>query len=91
MTIYTALDQKNELMPHLKADKECQLNLSEVTEIDSAGVQLLIHMKKEASIINNKFSLYHHSQAVVEVMDLLNLTAFFGDPVVLPVDWSSHE
>jgi len=87
MTIYTVLEQKSKLIPCLKADAELQLDLSEVVEIDSAGMQLLVYMKQEAIRLNNRFSLYHHSQAVVEVVDLLNLTSVFGDSIVLPVGW----
>ncbi len=89
MTIYTALEQKNELLPHLKADQQLQLDLSGVSEIDSAGMQLLIHMKQKAKELNNDFSLVHHSQAVVEVIGLFNLTSFFGDPIVITADRSA--
>jgi len=88
MTIYTALEQRNALLPHLKAEQTLQLDLSEVSEIDSAGMQLLIHMKKEAKRHNNHFSLINHSQAVVEVITLLGLTSFFGDPVIISSNWN---
>ncbi|NQY26114.1 MAG: STAS domain-containing protein [Piscirickettsiaceae bacterium] len=87
MTIYNVLEQKHILLPYLEANKELQLDLSEVTEIDSAGMQLLIMLKQQALKINNQFSLVHHSQAVVEVLGLLNLASFFGDPVIMPADW----
>lgn len=76
-------------MPYLEADKELQIDLSEVGEIDSAGMQLLIMLKQQANIVNNQFSLVHHSQAVVEVLELFNLASFFGDPVVLSADWEA--
>jgi len=83
MTIYNVLEQKNTLFSYLKADQELQLDLSEVGEIDSAGMQLLIMLKKQAGRINNQFSLVDHSQAVVEVLELFNLVPFFGDPVII--------
>jgi len=83
MTIYTALELKNALLPHLKAEQALQLVLSEVPEIDSAGIQLLIYMKKEASRLNKQFSLVNHSQAVVDVMELFGLVSFFGDPIII--------
>jgi len=89
MTIYTALEQKNELLPHLKPNHQLQLDLSGVSEIDSAGMQLLIHMKQKAKELDNEFSLVQHSQAVVEVIGLFNLTSFFGDPVVITADRSA--
>jgi anti-sigma B factor antagonist len=89
MTIYTVLEQKNILVDQLKAEKVLQLDLSKVSEIDSAGMQLLIFMKQEAIRLNNQFSLVHHSQAVVEVLELLGLTSFFGNPVVISADWNN--
>lgn len=89
MTIYTVLEQRDTLLPYLEENKELQLDLADVTEIDSAGMQLLIMLKQQAIRINNQFSLVHHSQAVVEVLELLNLASFFGDPVVLSADWEA--
>jgi len=87
MTIYTALEQKNELLPHLKVDSEVHINLSDVSEIDSAGVQVLMFLKQESQHKNIRLILIQHSQAVVEVLELLNLTAYFGDPIMISADW----
>jgi len=89
MTIYTALEQKNELSQYLNTDHELHLDLSEVSEIDSAGLQILLFLKQEANRKNIILSLIHHSQAVVEVLELLNLTAHFGDPVIISADWKT--
>lgn len=89
MTIYTALEQKNKLSQYLKADHELQIDLSEVSEIDSAGLQILLFLKQESSTKNIILSLTHHSQAVVEVFELLNLSAHFGDPIIISADWKS--
>lgn len=83
MTIYTALEQRNALSLHLKAEQTLQLDLSEVSEIDSAGIQLLIYMKKETNRLNKQFSLVNHSQAVVDVIELFGLVSFFGDPIII--------
>jgi len=89
MTIYTALEQKNELSQHLKTDHELQIDLSEVSEIDSAGLQILLFLKQEASTKNILLTLAYHSQPVIEVFELLNLTAHFGDPIIISVDRKS--
>lgn len=89
MTIYNVLEQKSTLLSYLEAGKELQIDLSEVSEIDSAGIQLLIMLKQQTLKINNQFSLVHHSQAVVEVLELFNLASFFGDPVIIPADWEA--
>jgi anti-anti-sigma factor len=89
MTIYTALEQKNELSEYLKSDSELQINLGKVSEIDSAGLQILLFIKQEAARLNFQFSLIQHSQAVVEVFELLNLGSHFGDPIILSADWKT--
>ena len=88
MTIYTVREQKNILEDQLKACKELQIDLSGVDEIDSAGLQLLLLMKREAAEHLLKFSLVQHSQAVIEVLELLNLSKYFGDPIVLSANWN---
>jgi len=76
MTPYTALEQKNKLLQHFKVDHELQIDLSEVSEIDSAGLQILVFLKQKASTKDIILTLAHHSQSVIEVLELLNLTAY---------------
>lgn len=83
MTIYTASEQKKALSDQLNASKELQIDLSGVSEIDSAGLQLLMFIKREAAEHQIPLSLIQHSQVVVEVLELLNLSTHFGDPIVL--------
>lgn len=89
MTIYNASEHKQALAQFLKTSKELQLDLSGVGEIDSAGVQILLFLKKEAVKHAVKLTLIQHSQAVVEVLELLNLSKHFGDPIVISADWRS--
>ncbi len=81
LTIFRAA----ELMPQLLASPAPQtLDLSGVTEIDSAGLQLLMLAKKHARKEQRELQLVAHSAAVTEVFELLNVAAFFGDPLVVP-------
>lgn len=63
---------------------EIEVDLARVTEIDSAGVQLMVAAKQEAAARGKTLHFSAHSAAVVEVLDLLDLIAHFGDPVLLP-------
>ncbi len=85
MTIYTAAELKSELAPHL-SQAQIEIDLSEVSEMDSAGLQLLILAKREALKDDRVLHLTKHSQAVLDVLDICNMAAYFGDPVVI----SSH-
>jgi len=83
LTIYNALSQKQLLLKFLEADEELEINLSQVAEIDGAGLQLLILIKREAANTGKTLRLVMHSKPVVEILELSKLTASFGDQVVL--------
>lgn len=87
LTIYTAATLKEDLFGYLSDSKIIEIDLTSVSEIDSAGLQLLILLKREAIQINKTLTLINHSQAVLEVFELLDLTAHFGDPVIIPTEW----
>ena len=83
MTIYTAAELKAELMPCITQPIEREIDLSGVSEIDSAGLQLLLLVKCEAGRHASPLRLTGHSRAVQEVLDLCNLVTYFGDPVLV--------
>lgn len=84
LTIYTAADFKARLMEMLAKCQAMEIDLSQVGEMDTAGLQLLILAKRESQARNLDLDIVRHGAAVVEVLDLCNMTAFFGDPVVIP-------
>jgi len=84
LTIYHALDQKATLLDALAATDELELDLLAVNEIDTAGLQLLILLKKEAQRAGKRVSIVAHSQTVREVIDFCNLATELGDPLVIP-------
>jgi anti-sigma B factor antagonist len=83
LTIYTALEVKPLLLEALTANGGVELDLSQVAEIDTAGVQLLILLKREAQLANKICKIIAHSPAVHQTIDFCNLAAFFGDPMVI--------
>lgn len=83
MTIYTAAALKERMQPLFAACQDIDLDLAAVTEFDSAGLQLLLLAKREATAAGKELRLLNHSHAVLEVLELCNLAAYFGDPVVL--------
>jgi len=89
LTIYHALEQKQLMLDALAATPELELNLSQVGEIDTAGLQLLILLKKEAQKAGKRVRIVAHSQAVSSVIDFCNMATEFGDPVVIPAHEAS--
>ena len=84
LTIYHALEQKTALLAALASTEELELDLMHVREIDTAGLQLLILLKKEAQRAGKTLSFVAHSQQVRTVIDFCNLAAELGDPLVIP-------
>ncbi|MQY51759.1 STAS domain-containing protein [Rhodocyclus tenuis] len=84
LTIYHAEAQKQLLLDALAAPGAVEADLSQAGEIDTAGLQLLILAKREALRQGKDFHIVAHSPAVRQTIDFCNLTAFFGDPVVIP-------
>ncbi|TAN67729.1 MAG: STAS domain-containing protein [Methylobacter sp.] len=83
LTIYTALELKDKLLTGLSANEELELDLSEVGEIDGAGLQLLVMIKQQAAILGKVLRITGHSPVVVELLDLSGLSGFFGDPLLI--------
>lgn len=73
-----------ELKPVVLSDPPpVEIDLSGVTEMDTAGLQLLILAKREALAAQRDLHLVRHSPAVLEVFDLLNMASYFGDHLVM--------
>jgi anti-sigma B factor antagonist len=86
MTIYTAAEQKDQLLAFIESGHALEINLSQVSELDTAGLQLLILAKQEAVHSQKKLRFIMHSDAVLDVLELANLTSAFGDPLVTNSD-----
>ncbi|MDO9600555.1 MAG: STAS domain-containing protein [Azoarcus sp.] len=84
MTIYNAAVHKQQLIEALGAHDELEIDLSAVAEVDTAGIQLMILVKREARRLGKQIHIVAHSQAVREVLDFYNLAAEFGDPMLIP-------
>lgn len=84
MTIYESASGKALLLEALEAHPEIVFDISGVTEMDSAGLQLLVMIKREAHARGKSVRLEAHSPAVLEVLDCYRLAAYFGDAVVIP-------
>ncbi|OYY93794.1 MAG: hypothetical protein B7Y41_10030 [Hydrogenophilales bacterium 28-61-23] len=91
VTIYSAQELKDQLLVAVRDNPELQLDLSQVTELDSAGLQLLYLAKREAARGSHSLRIVAHSDAVREVFDLCNLNAYFGDPTLIPAWEASRQ
>ncbi len=83
MTISTAAELLRGIAAPLVRSEEIEVNLAGVSEIDSAGLQLMVAAKREAVTKNKTLRFVDHSQPVLDVLDLCDLAGHFGDPLVL--------
>ncbi|MBT3065187.1 lipid asymmetry maintenance protein MlaB [Rhodoferax sp. U11-2br] len=79
LTIFRAAELKPML---LDAPAVTEVDLSAVTELDTAGLQLLMVAKKAALAQGRELQLTGHSPAVLDVLALLNVAADLGDQTV---------
>ena len=83
LTIYRVAELREIIFPKIDQANELEIDLSQVSEIDSAGLQLLIAAKLEAMIRDKHLHFVGHSKPVLEAFDLCDLGSFFGDQVVI--------
>lgn len=83
LTIYRAAELKPALLAPLDPGRTLEVDLAGVTELDTAGLQLLMLAKKTAQAQGGALKLTGHSAAVVDVFELLGLAGWFGDPLVI--------
>ena len=84
-TIFTAAMLKQTLLDTIKqaGNGGIDIDLSEVSEIDSAGIQLMIMAKREAAGLGKNLRFVRHSDPVLDMIDLYDLSRFFGDPLLI--------
>jgi anti-anti-sigma factor len=78
MTIHRARELRRLLEDALTPSGGIDVDLSRVSEIDSAGVQLIVAARKQAFADGKDMRIVAHSAAVVEVLELLDLHMCLG-------------
>lgn len=82
LTIYRAAELCDALKAALAAapaGADFEVDLSAVTEMDGAGVQLLLATRKTTQAAGRALRLVAASPAVTEVLETLQLSAHFDD------------
>lgn len=82
MTIFRAEELKQAILPVIGGHKEIEIDLSQVSEIDGAGLLLMVSIKLEAQQQKKALRFAGHTGAVTEAVDICDLATFLGDPIV---------
>ena len=83
LTIFKTAELKQLVLPVINEHAQIEIDLSQVTEVDGAGLMLMISIKQEARQQKKALRYVGHSAAVTEAVDICNLANFFGDPIVI--------
>ena len=78
MTIYRAAELRASIAHAIEGATALTLDLSDVTEIDSAGAQLLIAARRTARETGCALTIAGYSDAVCEALDVLGLADELG-------------
>lgn len=73
LTIYSAAPVRAQLLDALSSTSALTLDLSQVCEIDSAGMQLLLAARRMASDTGATLVLASHTPAVLDALGLFGL------------------
>jgi anti-anti-sigma factor len=79
LTVLNACDIRNRLLTALDDTDGVDVDLSQVTEVDTAGVQLIVAAKREAEERHKALHFSGCSGQVLDVMGLLGLSAYLTD------------
>lgn len=83
LSIYVATEVRDLLVDRLAASDALEVDLSGVSELDCAGVQLLLMLRQEAARAHKPLQWRGHSHAVRQVLARLNLGSALGAPAEL--------
>lgn len=79
VTVFNANAVRDQLLGALKETGDLDVDLSEVTEIDTAGVQLILAARREAKARSKAVRFSGCSPVVLDVMGLLGLSAYLAE------------
>lgn len=73
LTIYTASEWRDKLINEMTGNDDIQLELAEVSEIDSAGLQLLLAVQRQAAGEGRQLHFGQCSSVVRALLDFAQL------------------
>jgi anti-sigma B factor antagonist len=85
MTLARARTLKQALLEHLERQPRLDLDLSAVSELDTAGVQLLLMLKRAAADAGKPLAIDALSPAARQILSLFDLGACLALPASDPM------
>jgi anti-sigma B factor antagonist len=73
LTIYTAAEQCPTLLAALETGATIRVGLAGVTEMDTAGLQILLAVRREAERLGGAAEFHDASEAVLDALAIVHL------------------
>ncbi|WP_433373307.1 STAS domain-containing protein [Actinoplanes sp. CA-142083] len=73
LTIYTAAEQCPRLLKALEESATLRVDLSQVTEMDTAGLQILLAVRREAERLGGAAAFHDASEPVLDALAIVRL------------------
>jgi anti-anti-sigma factor len=86
LTIFNVSEMWRSMLQLLNGTEEIEIDLHGVSEIDTAGIQLLMLLKMAVEKRGRSARFVNHSKEVLDGIELFDLASYFGDPLVLKSD-----
>lgn len=85
MVVQSAAGIRRDLLLLLESceGRVLEVDLSSVSEIDTAGMQILLSLRNSLRRKGGRLRLISHTPAVLSLMDLYGLVGYFGNRIVL--------
>lgn len=83
LSIFAAAALRQQLLDALDSCLNVEVDLSLVSEMDSAGLQLMVAAQREACVRNKSLRFTGHSPAVADILELCDLSGQLGDPLAI--------
>lgn len=83
LSIFAAAALRQQLLDALDSGLNVEVDLSLVSEMDSAGLQLMVAAQREAGVRNKSLRFTSHSPAVADILELCDLSGQLGDPLAI--------
>ena len=80
LTIFSVQEIHQRLIEALAKHDELTVDLRDIVEVDTAGLQLMLLAKRKPG---KAVRFCHHPEVVLRLIDLANLGQTLGDPLVL--------
>jgi anti-anti-sigma factor len=78
LTIYAAAEIKEKIASAFQSEQPLEIDLSQIGEMDTAGLQLLLLAKREGIARNRQVTFTPPSQAVLDALQLCGLSTEFA-------------